>query len=264
VAPTTAGIRRATPADTTPRAGSKAWAVLAPTVIPGFIVGLLVGGVGSRVAMRVMAMTSPLATGLETDFGATVGEITVGGTIFLLFGGAVVGVFGSIVYAAVQRWLPGRGLGQGLVFGVLLLALFSRALIDPGNEDLVILTPPALAIAMFGSLFILYGLVFVRLKERLEPVLSRPARPWLGIAMVVLAVPSVLLGLPALIIIGGLYAVGGLVVAGILLLLARSRRTSGAWRSHTVTVVGRVVVAVLSLLGAALAVTSVVQILSNS
>ena len=51
---------------------------LAVGMLPGLVVGVIVGGLGSRLAMRVMAMTSvDAAIGLETDFGATIGDITV-------------------------------------------------------------------------------------------------------------------------------------------------------------------------------------------
>ena len=60
-------------------------------MLPGLIVGLIVGGIGSRAAMRLMAMTSPAARGLETDFGATVGEITLGGTLSLLLSRRIAG-----------------------------------------------------------------------------------------------------------------------------------------------------------------------------
>ena len=57
--------------------------------VAGGLAGLLVGGLGSRVAMRIAAFTArDVAQGLTTEAGATVGRITFEGTVFLvLFAG---------------------------------------------------------------------------------------------------------------------------------------------------------------------------------
>jgi hypothetical protein len=176
-------------------------------MLPGLIAGLIVGGVGSRVAMRVMAMTSPAAGGLETDFGATVGEITLGGTLFLLIAGSILGMVGGIAYLAVGRLLPGAGWVKSLLFGAVLLALTGRFLVVPDNPDFVILSPAGLAVVMFTVLPVLYGLFFVPLAEHLQPVIAGVHRP-------VLVITLVLVGLVPLIVAGGL---GLIVIAGSLL-----------------------------------------------
>src|SRR3990172_7155297 len=61
-------------------------------VISGAAAGVIAGGVGSRVAMRIVAITASDADqGAITDAEETVGEITAEGTIFLVFigGGGV-------------------------------------------------------------------------------------------------------------------------------------------------------------------------------
>jgi hypothetical protein len=84
--------------------------LVASAIAPGFIAGLIVGGLGSRIAMRVMALTSTdTVQGTETDFGATVGQISLGGTIFLLLAGGAIGVLGALIFLALRRWLPGKG-----------------------------------------------------------------------------------------------------------------------------------------------------------
>jgi hypothetical protein len=188
------------------------WAsrALAKGMLPGFIVGLIVGGVGSRVAMRVMAMTSPAARGFETDFGATVGEITPGGTLFLLIAGGVVGMMGGIVYVAVRPLLVGNAWVKGLLFGGVLLALAGAFLVSPTNPDFVILSPAGLAVAMFSALPVLFGVLFVPLAERLEPAIVGARRS----ALVIL---PVLVGLVPLVLLGG---VGLIVVAGSLIVWA--------------------------------------------
>jgi hypothetical protein len=188
------------------------WSVpaLAKGMLPGLIAGVIAGGLGSRLAMRIMAVTSaPAATGLQTDAGATVGEITGPGTVFLLILGGVLGIAGGLAYLALRGLLPGKGWWiQGLAFGVLVLALAGRFLVEPDNPDFLILSPAGLAVAMFAALPIVFGLLFVPLHRWLEPAIGRVRRP-------LLLLPGVLLGLAPLIFIGG---VGVLVVAGVLLL----------------------------------------------
>ena len=183
------------------------WAsrTLAKGMLPGLIVGLVVGGVGSRLAMRVMALTSVAsARGLETEFGATVGEITLGGTMFLVVAGGVLGMVGGIAYLPVRRLLPGAAWVKGLIFGALLLALAGRFLVSPTNPDFVILSPAGLAVTMFAALPVLYGLLFVPLAERLEPMVASIRRPALVIVPVVVAlVPLTLAGGLGLIVIAG-------------------------------------------------------------
>ena len=57
----------------------------------GCVTGIIVGGVGSRVAMRVLAVVNGDKAGVVTDAGNVAGEITAGGTIFLLVVGVVPG-----------------------------------------------------------------------------------------------------------------------------------------------------------------------------
>jgi len=59
-----------------------AWALTAA------VSGLLAAGAAGRLVMGLLAVTSQDAHGLTTEGGATIGEITVGGTAgFLLFVG---------------------------------------------------------------------------------------------------------------------------------------------------------------------------------
>jgi hypothetical protein len=186
------------------------WAsqALAKGMLPGLIVGLVVGGLGSRAAMRVMAMTSPGARGFETDFGATVGEITTSGTLVLLIAGSVLGMLGGIAYLAIRPLIPGTPWVKGLIFGMVLLALTGRLLVAPDNPDFVILSPTGLAVSMFAALPILFGLLFVPLAERLEPLVAGVRRPGLVILLVTLGlVPLILAGGLGLIVIAGSFIV---------------------------------------------------------
>jgi hypothetical protein len=225
---------------------------MAVGMIPGAIAGMIAGGVGSRLAMRVMAATSTAAVqGSETEFGATVGEISIGGTVFLLIAGAVLGSAGGLIFVGIRPLLPWSGRARGLAFGLLLLGIFGRLIIDPNNVDFVILDPASLAVSMFAVIFILYGVLLVSTVEHFEQSIRR-APPWLWMPLLgVTLLPLILTG------VGGL----ALVVAfGIGFGVA----AVGGWRAMsenaTVMVAGRMFLALIFLLGAWAVITAAVEI----
>ena len=188
---------------------------MAVGMLPGALAGGIAGGVGSRLAMRVMAATSSAAVqGTETEFGATVGEISFGGTLFLLIAGAILGAAGGLLFMAIRRLLPWTGWGGGLAFGLLLLAVFGRLVIDPENFDFDVLDPAALAVAMFAAIFVLYGLLLVPTLEHLEPSIRR-APPWLWLPLLGMTLlPVALTGLGGLIIVASFCIGFGLAASG--------------------------------------------------
>lgn len=116
-------------------------------VSTAFVAGLLIGGVGGRLAMFVLRLTSsPSLHGVETDDGFTIGEFSLA-TLFLLLVTAAIGVLAGLVYLVIRTWLPGRwrpwlfGAFGGLVGGALL--------IQPDGLDFRLLEPLPLAIAFF-------------------------------------------------------------------------------------------------------------------
>jgi hypothetical protein len=124
------------------------------------IAGVLVGGLGSRLVMRLSALAAPEVQGTLTENGNVVGEITLEGTIALMiFAGLSSAVFGSGAFVIAKPWLPRRTVPRGLVFGAFLLALAGAAVIDPANADFVILGDRLLNVTMFSSLFVAFGLV---------------------------------------------------------------------------------------------------------
>jgi hypothetical protein len=228
------------------------WAArtLAGGMLPGLIAGFVVGGLGSRLAMRIMALTSGNARGFETDFGATVGEITIGGTLFLLIAGGVLGMVGGIAYVAIRRLVPGPVWVKGLAFGMLLLALTGRLLVAPDNPDFVILSPAALAVGMFAALPVVYGLLLVPLAKRLEPAIRGVRRP-------ALVIVPVLVGLVPLILLGGL----GLLVIAVSTVVWGARKSIGATAKRALYVAGYLILGALVIWRAQAFVSGVAQIL---
>ena len=79
--------------------------------IAGLAVGIVVGGLGGRVAMRLIALLIPESTGSFTENGNRIGDITLGGSFALIvFGGLFVGIFVATIWVVVSPWLP-RSLG---------------------------------------------------------------------------------------------------------------------------------------------------------
>lgn len=114
------------------------------------IAGILVGGVGGRLVMRISALIDSSVEGFTTENGATINEFTLEGTIGLIvFGGLFAGFFVAFIWVIFQRWLPrSRGLRYA-VATVVGVALGGRAAIDGGNFDFFILDPPLVHAALF-------------------------------------------------------------------------------------------------------------------
>ena len=73
--------------------------------------GVLVGGVGGWIVMRVSAAIAPPETiGRLTENGNRIGELTIAGTIGLLvFVGLLGGIAGSVVVVRSDPWLRWAG-----------------------------------------------------------------------------------------------------------------------------------------------------------
>lgn len=123
---------------------------------------LLAAWPGGRLVMRILADTSPdSAQGRLTEAQALVGFPSIGGTVALLFFGALpAGFLAAVLFPLARRWLP-RGRLAGPSFGLLLL-VWVGSLIDPlraGNIDFNIVGPGWLSVALFAGLALLHGSV---------------------------------------------------------------------------------------------------------
>ncbi len=131
--------------------------------IAGVIAGLVVGGLGGRLFMRIAGATAPdFAQGATTEAGNRVGEITVGGTLsVVLFFGVLTGVVGAVLYVLLRPWLHWAGSLRGFVFGVLLFATTSATsdVLNPDNPDFLILQNELLNVSMIVALFLGYGVM---------------------------------------------------------------------------------------------------------
>jgi len=139
---------------------------------------LLVTGAGGRLAMRLLALTSPEATGRLTEAAATVGEITFEGTLgFLVFGALPFAFASTALYLLVAPWLP-RGRLAGPTFGLAVFVIVSP-FIDPlrsDNVDFDIVGPGWLSVLVFAALAVVQGAFLAAFAGRLSrslPLMTR-------------------------------------------------------------------------------------------
>jgi hypothetical protein len=140
--------------------------------LAGIAAGVLIGGAGARLFMRIAgAAGAERAGGATTEAGFTVGEITFGGTLGLIVGvGIFAGVVGAALYVVFRPWLSWAGPWRGVTFGIVLFAVGSATsdLMNPDNFDFAILGNEALVVAMIVTLFVGFG------------ALIDPLAGWLG------------------------------------------------------------------------------------
>jgi hypothetical protein len=162
-------------------------------VVAGMPVGVLVAGVGSRLAMLVLRLTSPEhVRGVTSDDGFTIGQVTVGGTYNLLLLGSVVGVIGAGAYMLVAPRLIGPAWFRRLTVGAACAAVVGSMLVHADGIDFTLLQPTWLAIGLFVALPGLFGVLVgpaVDAARRPDSWSARGRRRWLLPIVVVACFP---------------------------------------------------------------------------
>lgn len=183
-----------------------AWWATVFTVL-GTASSIVITGAGGRLIMRLLAETSPEATGRVTEAFARVGDITIEGTFAYLVFGALPAAFASaLLYLLVAPWLP-PGRLAGPTYGLLLLVTVAP-FVEPlraSNVDFAIVGPGWLALLLFAALAVLQGAFLAALAGRLSrslPLITRER--WLGpvsplLAAVVLVPVAVVLAVGAVV-----------------------------------------------------------------
>jgi hypothetical protein len=137
---------------------------------------LVLGG-GSRIVMRVTAIIAdPEFLGTTTTGGNTIGRITFAGSIDLVWLGALGGLPLAAAYLVARRWLPLQPLIRGIWFGLLAMGVFGNLLVADSEADGrdFLIADPAPQLAMYGAMFLLFGLVGSTWAERLGRGLPEP------------------------------------------------------------------------------------------
>ncbi|MFN2490632.1 MAG: hypothetical protein ABR529_13050 [Actinomycetota bacterium] len=208
----------------------------------GLISGFLWGGVGGRLAMFVLRLTSdPSLRGLETDDGFIIGRFS-SETGFLVLFTTALGGLGGLFYLAVRPWLPQRY--RPAVMAVIGAAVGGALVIRPEGIDFTLLAPLSLAIAMFLALPALYGAVMSALAERFLAE-SSGARRGAWIASLLPLAGFAIAGVFGLVLVGALAALWA---------LDRRLPLAELWCSRPMTWVGRAALA-LAVVVASVALT---------
>jgi hypothetical protein len=152
--------------------------------LAGLVVGFVVAGIGSRLAMRVAALLVPQATGLTTENGFPIGRITLEGSLgLLIFGGVAATVFLAATWVVISPWLP-RQLGRrALVTIPIAIAFGTSALVDARNPDFSVLRREPLVVTTLVLLIAALGPAMTVVDAWLDRVLPRPASWSSGAAM---------------------------------------------------------------------------------
>ena len=94
--------------------------------ISGVVAGIVVGGLGGRLVMRIAALLHPDAVGALTENGNRIGEITLGGTLSLILFGLISCAMAGAVWVVVSPWIPGRAGVRALLAAGLAIAIGAR------------------------------------------------------------------------------------------------------------------------------------------
>jgi hypothetical protein len=168
-------------------------------VVSGILYGLLVG-IGSRLAMLLLRVTSPRRViGMRSDDDFVIGRFTLSGTHNLLVIGAGVGMIGAGVYLLVAPRLLGPARFRYLTVGLASATVIGSMLVHADGVDFTQLKPTWLAIALFVALPGLFGTLIgpaVATVQRPDSWTTRGRRRWLLPVIAVLLVP------PAIFVVG--------------------------------------------------------------
>ena len=169
-------------------------------VVAGIPVGVVVVGVGSRLAMLLLRVTSPKQVrGVESDDGFTIGQVTLAGTYNLLMLGAVVGIIGAAAYRTVAPWLIGRRWFRRATTAAASGAVVGSMLVHADGVDFTVLKPTWLAISLFVALPAAFGaLIGPAVDSVAAPASStkRGRRRWALPAILAACFPPTLILLP--------------------------------------------------------------------
>ena len=150
------------------------WQAVGAGTRTGLVAGVITG-FAARLAMRISGLAAGKAAGESfTEAGFEVGDITLGGSIFLCLFCGFFGIYGGLAYFAIRPSLPGSGRASGLVVGLLLLMMLGPLVIEAVNPDFHLFGPPLLNISTFAAVLLLFGVLVVPIAARFARLPSKP------------------------------------------------------------------------------------------
>ncbi len=134
----------------------------------GVVAGIVVGGLGGRLVMRIAAFLHPDAVGALTENGNRIGDITLGGTLALTLFGLISCAMAGAIWVIVSPWIPGRVGVRALLTAGLAIAIGTPVLIFGRNPDFVILDHDPAVVALLVVLVGTIGLSIALLDSWLD------------------------------------------------------------------------------------------------
>jgi hypothetical protein len=120
----------------------------------GVGLGLLILGLGGRLAMTAFSLLTPLSIGFSLK-----------GTGAVVLTGGLYGLLGGAIAAASGRWLAERPALRGLLLGAVLLAVIVPISFRLRQAGAVAVSP-VLSFVLFAPLPVLFGIALARLERR--------------------------------------------------------------------------------------------------
>lgn len=142
--------------------------------VVGLAVGVVVGGSLGRVFMRLVFLAETDALGFQTAMGATVGELTGGGTAVIYVFGGIAGFALGLAYVVGRMLLPSSLRLRTLVFTLGTTAFMLGQIVRGNREDFVVL-PVTLSLLLVACSVALTAAPVPILIERFAP--DRQRRP---------------------------------------------------------------------------------------
>lgn len=170
--------------------GERLWIL----IVAGVPTGVIVAGVGSRLTMLVLRLTSPDGVdGVTSDDGFEIGRFTLGGTYNLLVLGAAVGVIGAAAYRAVAPWLLGPVWFRRSTVAAASGVVVGSMLVHADGIDFHVLKPLWLAVGLFVALPAAFGAAIAVAMDRIaQRPLPTGRRRWVIPVLLVAAFPLVI------------------------------------------------------------------------
>lgn len=133
----------------------------------GALAGFFWGGIGGRLAMRVLFVTSDeRVRGLTSDDGFEIGVIS-GATVFLLVFTSILGGIAGLIYGVMRMLLRGPTWIVALGVGITAAAGEGALIVNADGIDFRVLEPLWLAVGLFLLIAGAWGVTVVVLTERL-------------------------------------------------------------------------------------------------
>lgn len=135
-------------------------------VLAGAVSGFVVGGLGGRLFMFVLAELNPEDSGVRTDDGVPIGQFTLDGTLNLIIITTVIGVIGGLVFLALRGLRFGPQWFRVLSMPLGATMVVGSMLVHSDGVDFTLLQPVALGVAMTLAVPFLYTLLVAFLVDR--------------------------------------------------------------------------------------------------